>query len=114
MPHLPKSTVAALTLMLLGMPVAAHATTYYVKSTGSDAASGTSSAAAWATIGKANSRVAPGDVVIISNGTYAQFPLPAVAGTAGARISYVGNLASPSSVVVTPVGSLTRLISPAR
>jgi hypothetical protein len=108
MPHLSKPTVAALMLMLLGMPVVARATTYYVKSTGSDAASGTSSAAAWATIGKANSRVAPGDVVVIANGTYAQFPLPAVAGTPGARISYVGNLASPSSVIVTPTGSLTK------
>jgi hypothetical protein len=47
-------------------------TTYYVRSTGSDAAAGTSAAAAWLTIGKAlgATGIASGDTVYIGAGTY--------------------------------------------
>ena len=85
--------------LLLAAP--AQAVTYYLSPTGSDAAAGTSPSTAWATLALANGRVAPGDVVVMAAGTYAGYPAPAVSGTATARITYVGALASPGSVVVT-------------
>lgn len=44
--------------------------TYYVRTTGSDAAAGTSAAAAWLTIGKAMTTVSAGDTVWVGAGTY--------------------------------------------
>ena len=85
-------------LVALSVPSLASATTYYVGPGGSDANNGTSASTAFATIGKANGRVAPGDVVRVQDGTYVQYPAPAVSGVAGQRITYIGNLANPSAV----------------
>ena len=95
------------TATLLLLPSLLHAATYYVRQGGSDSNSGLSSSAAWATIGKANATVRPGDVVLVADGTYAHFPNPAVPGTSGARITYLGNIANPAAVVISTGGSLT-------
>jgi hypothetical protein len=100
-------------LLALGGPVVATpvlATTYYIRPspTGSDGNPGTSPSSAWATIGKANSTLVAGDVVVVYAGSYSQFPNPATSGTSYAsRITYVGDQGSPGNVSV-PGGSLTR------
>jgi hypothetical protein len=85
--------------LLLATP--ALGATYFLSNSGSDSATGTSPSTAWATLAQANSRVAPGDVVVMAAGTYAGYPAPAVSGTATQRITYVGSLSAPGSVVVT-------------
>lgn len=94
--------IAILTFAALaGSALAAGAAVYHVSPSGSDANSGLSIDAAWRTIARANSRVAPGDVVMVHDGTYGDFPSPGVSGTASQRITYVGNLAFPSAVRIT-------------
>lgn len=97
-----------LTVWLGGLLLAApaQAATYYLSPSGSDAAAGTSPSTAWATLAQANSRVAPGDVVVLAAGTYAGFPAPAVSGTASQRITYVGSLSSPGSVIASGTSTL--------
>ncbi len=96
-----RSALALLVLIPATLPALANATTYYVAPGGSDSNSGTSSAAAWSTIGKANSKVAAGDVVIVADGTYGHYPSPAVSGSVNARITYIGDLANPANVTVS-------------
>jgi|GEM_PF-3254742 len=55
----------------------------------------------------ANANAQPGDVVRLAPGTYGTPIAPARNGTAAARITYVGSLAQPASVVVP--GSVLRL-----
>jgi hypothetical protein len=100
----PAIAVAALLLAggLLGA-AAASAATYYLSPTGVDTNNGTSPASAWRTISKANATLVAGDVVRIADGTYANTIQPAANGTSTNRISYVGNLANPSAVVVTGI-----------
>ncbi len=93
--------VAALLAALAAFP--ALAATYYVKPTGTDTNNGTSSATAWRTIGKANSTLVAGDVVLIDPGTYSDAIAPNASGTSGARISYIGNLGSPAGVVANQI-----------
>ena len=45
---------------------------------------------------------------MVANGTYANFLSPAVNGSANARITYVGILANPAAVVITPNGVLSK------
>lgn len=99
-------TAAVAALLALAAP--ALAATRYVSPTGNDTNTGATPAAAWRTISKANSSAVAGDVILVANGTYANFPNPAVNGSANARITYVGNLASPGSVVITPSGVLSK------
>ena len=94
----PKRVLLTLACLLLGVGPAAAAT-YYVTTGGSDTNAGTQ-AAPWRTLAKANATLVAGDVCRIAAGTYTDNILPAVNGSAGARISYVGSLASPASVVV--------------
>jgi hypothetical protein len=91
----------AIVLGVLLAAAPALGATYYLSNSGNDSASGTSSSTPWATLSQANSHVAPGDVVILAPGTYAGYPAPAVSGTATQRITYVGALASPGSVVIS-------------
>jgi hypothetical protein len=93
--------VAALFAALVALP--AFAATYYVKPGGADTNNGTSSATAWKTIGKANSTLVAGDVVRIDPGTYTDAIAPANNGSVSARITYMGNLAAPSGVVVPAI-----------
>jgi hypothetical protein len=81
----------------------ASAATYYLSPSGSDSNAGTSPGSPWATINKANTALRAGDVVIIGNGTYTQQINPTTNGTSSGRITYVGNLASPTSVQVSGV-----------
>jgi uncharacterized protein (TIGR03382 family) len=69
--------------------IAAHAGTFHVAATGSDAAAG-SSAAPWRTIQHAADRVQPGDTVIVHAGTYVGFSV-ATRGTASAPIAFVAD-----------------------
>lgn len=79
-------------LTLLGTAscaLVAAQTTYYVSPGGSDSATGTSPAAALATLQEAANRVAgPGDAVRVAAGTYAGFDLRGVDGTAAQPISF--------------------------
>ena len=99
-------TAAVAALLALSAP--ALAATRYVSPTGSDTNTGATPAAAWRTISKANAAAVAGDVIMVANGTYANFPSPAVNGNANARITYVGNLANPAAVVITPNGVLSK------
>src|SRR5262245_54270020 len=117
MPHAPAGPnrahhamrmVALVAGILAILPSVVGATTYYVSNSGSDTNTGTSAGSAWATIGKANSRVAPGDVVLVADGTYTQYPNPAVPGTAGARITYIGDIAAPTNVQLTGGTSVSK------
>lgn len=67
----------------------AGATDYHVKPNGSDAAAGTSYAAAWRTISKANTTTRPGDVVFVWPGTYAHFPNADSAGSNPTSDGYI-------------------------
>src|SRR5690242_19723043 len=107
-------TAALAALAVASLAGAAGATTYYVNPTGSDSNAGTSSGAPWRTIAKANATLGPGDVVLIANGTYADAINPSRNGTGvgpSQRISYVGNLANPSAVVVAGIGTDKAYIS---
>src|SRR5581483_7539163 len=65
----------------------AFATDYWVKNGGDDGASGTSLAAAWATLGHAANAVGPGDTVHVADGSYEGFYLT-TSGTASAPIVF--------------------------
>ena len=100
-----KKLVAAVTSALLLVSPASAATKYV-------ATSGSTSWSAGATVGDPitlatfNTNAVAGDVAILANGTYTSAINPQHGGTGyapTARITYVGNLASPSSVYVTGV-----------
>ncbi|MBI1799078.1 MAG: DUF1565 domain-containing protein [Candidatus Eisenbacteria bacterium] len=98
-----RSRGALLALVLIAVPSAARATAFYVSPAGSDANPGTQ-ASPWATIARANSTLNAGDVVFIAPGNYADPIKPSHNGNSIAqRISYVGDLASPSQVVVKDI-----------
>jgi len=80
--------------MLLFLAVSGQGTTYYVSTTGSDAASGLSVDSAWQSIdnGDVTAVLLPGDTVNVLSGTYA-LTTPAVfnlSGTTGNPIVYIG------------------------
>ncbi len=64
-----------------------HATNYYVKTTGSDAANGTSIASAFKTIQHALNVAAPGTIIYVKAGTYKERLTWSVSGTALAAIT---------------------------
>lgn len=82
---------------LILAPVAASAAIWNVTP------SGTGNAA----LATANANAQPGDIVYLAPGTYTSPANPARNGSVGARITYIGSLANPASVVVSP-GTLTR------
>ncbi|MBK8047638.1 MAG: hypothetical protein IPK16_11240 [Anaerolineales bacterium] len=60
-----------LALVALSLSViSAQAATYYVSPTGKDTANGTSTSTPWATFDRAWQTVAPGDTLILMDGTY--------------------------------------------
>src|SRR5438093_3948493 len=71
-------------------PAHALAATYYVKTGGNDAASGTSIADAWSTVDPVNDRTfAPGDRILFEGGQTFAGPLwPPSSGAPGAPITY--------------------------
>ncbi|HTK31820.1 MAG TPA: DUF1565 domain-containing protein [Candidatus Saccharimonadaceae bacterium] len=96
--------VAIATFVLgVALPALALAGSYYVSTSGSDSNAGTQ-AAPWRTIAKANATLNAGDVVFISPGTYADAVNPQHNGASiTQRISYVGSLSNPASVVVNGI-----------
>lgn len=85
---------------------AAHATEYWVSNAGNDANGGLSPATAWATLPHAASRVAPGDVVHVLDGSYQGFYLTR-SGTPSAPITFRAagsNVRITSNNPVTPDG----------
>lgn len=101
----------------------AFAATYYIRGgVGNDNAAGTSYAAAWNTVGKANTAARPGDVIYIyprSSGSYVHIPNPDSAGsnpTGNGKITFIGasNLADPltnttaRNQIAVPGGVITR------
>jgi len=98
---------AWLAALLCCAPAAASAATYYLSPTGSDSNSGLSAGSAWATLSKANATVRGGDVVLVADGSYSGFPNPSSDGSPSARITFVGDLATPANVSVGS-GTLNR------
>jgi hypothetical protein len=85
----------------------AAAATYYVSPTGSASNAGTQ-AAPW-NLTKANSSLVAGDVAILVAGTYTTSIAPAQSGASyTSRITYVGSLSSPGSVVVPSISITSR------
>lgn len=72
------------------LPAAASAATWNVTPTGTGNAS----------LATANANALAGDVILLAPGTYTTSTSPARNGTAAARITYIGSLANPASVVV--------------
>src|SRR5262249_7947260 len=70
----------------LGLAATASAATYYVATTGSDTANG-SSTAPWQTLQHAVETIAPGDVILVRSGTYA-----------GCRIRNSGTASAPKTL----------------
>lgn len=97
------SVLAPLVLAGLLAASTASATTYYVALTGLDTNAGTSAGAPWRTIGKASATMVAGDVVRISPGVYTETLAPTRNGTSAARITYMGDISNPSSVVVNAI-----------
>lgn len=92
------SGLVALAITAFAWPAAAAV--YYVSPSGSASNSGTSPSAAW-TLGKANASLVAGDVCYLLPGSYSGDVYPANSGTAGARISYIGNIADPAQATVS-------------
>ena len=69
MSQIVRSTLAGAAVAILGLSFA-NATTYWISTTGSDGAAGTSPSTAFATFGKADSVIVPGDTVRVLQGTY--------------------------------------------
>ena len=98
------SLVLVLVLFLTGTLVAgaANAATYYVASSGSDGAAGTSSSP-WRTLQYAANAVSAGDVVLVADGTYAGFNVS----TGGTQSSPIVFRANGSNVLVNTDNSST-------
>lgn len=77
-------------LALLSMAAQAQAIDYFVRQTGSNSNSGTSSGSAWLTVGYAADHVTAGDTIYVGAGTYSQPIQPAAtcAGTAANPIRF--------------------------
>ena len=93
-------------LQILGicllLPALCYSTTYYISTTGSDGAAGTSPSTAFATFGKANSVVVAGDTVRVLAGTYDL-------GTGNVRITTSGTSGSPITWISdTPRGAIIK------
>ena len=80
----PALRAAALACFMAGST--AHAATYEVAPTGSDANAGTA-ALPWKTLQKAASTLKAGDTVLVNNGTYSGFRMR-TSGAAAARITF--------------------------
>lgn len=79
-----------------------HATVYYVKPAGSDAAAGTSLATAWATVQKAANTMVAGDICRVTNnlGAAYQYPETVTETTSGSAGNYIKYFAESTNVSV--------------
>jgi len=98
------------TLLLLSLSLFVSATDYYIKNGGNDLASGTSDAAAWATIGKVNAAfpsMKPGDRILFQRGnTFYGSILISKSGTAGNPIT-IGAYGTGEKPVITGFTAVT-------
>jgi hypothetical protein len=106
-----KSVLIGLAPLLEGSVV--QAGVYHISAGGSDAAAG-SSISHWRTLGKANSTLGAGDVVIVHGGEHSDAISPTRTGVAGSRITY--QVASGEHVVLNvttgiKLGSSSRYIT---
>lgn len=85
-----RSTLAVLAVVILGLSFA-NATTYWISTSGSDGAAGTSPSTAFATFHKADSVVVPGDTVRVLSGTYNTTVQTYTAGSSSARITWISD-----------------------
>jgi hypothetical protein len=76
---------------------------YYVRTDGDDARSGTSASLAFRTITKAATVVNPGDTVYIGGGTYRENPSVSRAGAADQTIRFIGDVSGAKTGVAGPV-----------
>ena len=90
MSQIVRSTLAGAAVVILGLSFA-NATTYWISTTGSDGAAGTSPSTAFATFGKADSVIVPGDTVRVLQGTYSTTVFTYAAGSSGARITWISD-----------------------
>src|SRR3972149_3668988 len=67
-------------------------TTYYVRKSGSDAASGSSAGTAWLTIDKAANTMVAGDTVYVGAGVYRELVTMDTSGVSGSSISYIADV----------------------
>ena len=82
----------------LSIPLLASATDYYVSPSGSGTTCSSGSPCA---LGYVNGIVVGGDRVILQSGTYTGVAIdPAVGGSAGSRITYMGAVGSPTAAIV--------------
>ena len=93
-------------VLLAVLATAAHATTYYVSSTGSDGNAGTSQSRAWQTLDRVNrADLKPGDTVLFRRGDQWRGSLRARSGGPGAPITYAAYGTGPKPVLM---GSVSR------
>ena len=79
--------------IVLGLGVSpALGETYYVRASGSDAASGLSAGSAWATLAHAVTQVGPGDVVYVGAGTYTEQVSPTIDGTPTDPVRFIADV----------------------
>lgn len=97
-------TLAAISALAFAATGAAAAT-YHVSPSGSSTNPGTA-LSPWS-ISKALTSALPGDIVMLANGSYSGDFRPTNSGVAGARITFIGNIASPGSVVFSGHINLT-------
>lgn len=94
--------IFSLSILILLASIAAPsaATVYYVSTTGSDGAAGTSPAAAWRTISYAAAQAQAGDTVYIQAGNYgSEVVVMSQSGTSTAPIVFEGYTTSPGDVL---------------
>ena len=77
---------------------------YYVSGQGDDNGPGTSPAAPWRTLARANASVAPGDTVHIRGGTYRESIAPAASGTEANPIAFKAYANEPVTLTGVPRG----------
>lgn len=90
-------------LLLILEPGEAHGATYYVSASGSGSWAGAINPVNPASIATCNDNVDDGDVVYLQDGSFGTGLDLKKGGTAGARITIIGNLANPSAVVLPSI-----------
>jgi len=107
--------ITLLACALLAMPL--HATTYYVRTSGSDSNNGKSAGAAWRTVTKAVATAVSGDVIYVGAGSYSGALTPTSGGaSAGQPIQYFGDTTGAQTgdagtVTITTSSGVTLTIS---
>jgi hypothetical protein len=95
-------------IIILLFSLNASATNYYVSNTGSDAAAGTSTGAAWQTIAKVNATsFLPGDSILLKNGDSWREQLKPISSGSSGNVIYIGAYGSGAKPLLTGFQTLT-------